>query len=78
VRANGWAVQGDAYKNDQYVYVRGESTPAGALEKDKDFWVARILEVRAKNAQHVYALVCFLLAIGRSSANGLGDVDVLV
>lgn len=53
------SVQGEVYKNNQFVFVRGEDTPK---DKDtegrpKDFWVARILQVRAKNAQHVYALV---------------------
>lgn len=56
-------VQGEVYKNNQFVFVRGENTPK---DKDtegrpKDFWVARILQVRAKNAQHVYALVRILL-----------------
>ena len=54
----GFAVQGEVYKNNQFVYVRGETTPRDkAVEEPKDFWVARILQVRAKNAQHVYALV---------------------
>lgn len=34
-----------------------KETEAGKLT---DFWVARILQVRAKNAQHVYALVAWL------------------
>jgi hypothetical protein len=51
-------VQGEVYKNNQFVFVRGETTPRDkAVEEPKDFWVARILQVRAKNAQHVYALV---------------------
>ena len=46
------------YKNNQFVFVRGDTTPRDkAVEEPKDFWVARILQVRAKNAQHVYALV---------------------
>lgn len=50
-------VQGEVYKNNHFVYVRGQDTPKGSVERDKDFWVARILQVRATNPQHVYALV---------------------
>lgn len=47
-------VQGDTYKNTHFVYVRG----AKASGTDPhDFWVGRILQVRAKSAQQVYALV---------------------
>lgn len=50
------------YKNNHFVYVRSTETPQHDRDKDleenfKDFWVARILQVRALNAQHVYALV---------------------
>lgn len=48
------------YKNNHFVYVRGQDTPKGAVERDKDFWIARILQVRAANPQHVYALVSLL------------------
>lgn len=48
-------VQGEVFKNSDYVFVRGEDTPIEA--EPKDFWVARILQVRAQNSQHVYALV---------------------
>ncbi|KAF8866459.1 hypothetical protein BDZ45DRAFT_272798 [Acephala macrosclerotiorum] len=59
---NNFIIQGEVYKNNQFVFVRGEDTPK---DKDtegrpKDFWVARILQVRAKNAQHVYALVAWM------------------
>ena len=53
-------VQGEVYKNNQFVFVKGEGTPPDKDDtggRPKDFWVARILQVRAKNAQHVYALV---------------------
>jgi hypothetical protein len=57
-KANEMLVQGEIYKNNQFVFVRGEITPVNReIEDPKDFWVARILQVRAKNAQHVYALV---------------------
>jgi hypothetical protein len=46
------------YRNNQFVFVRGETTPrGGAVEDPKDFWVARILQVRAESEKHVYALV---------------------
>lgn len=51
------AVQGEVYKVHHYVYVRGEDTPKGNSARDKDFWIARILQVRAASTQHVYALV---------------------
>jgi hypothetical protein len=54
---NRLIVQGEVYKNNHFVYVRGQDTPKGNVERDKDFWVARILQVRATNPQHVYALV---------------------
>ncbi len=73
-------VQGEVYKNNQFVFVRGEDTPK---DKDtegrpKDFWVARILQVRAKNAQHVYALVSGILCPAeRLCIDYLGGMDVL-
>jgi hypothetical protein len=58
------------YKNNQFVFVRGETTPRDkAVEEPKDFWVARILQVRAKNAQHVYALVSGYLPFLQFSIN---------
>lgn len=50
-------VQGEVYKNDTIVYVRSETTKATDSDNDHKFWVARILQVRAENAQNVYALV---------------------
>lgn len=42
--------------------MRGADTPKdkNTEGQPKDFWVARILQVRAKNAQHVYALVAWM------------------
>jgi hypothetical protein len=79
--ANRCAVQGEVYKNNHFVYVRSDETPS---QKDLDeenlkvFWVARILQVRAQNAQHVYALVRFLLTVSREQLTDRTDcVDVL-
>jgi hypothetical protein len=55
---NSNAVQGEMYTVNQFVYVRGQDTPKGIEPKDKDFWIAKVLEVRAVNPQQVYALVC--------------------
>lgn len=56
--ANGrFAVRREEYQIGNLVYVRGQDTPKRDVERDKDFWVARILQVRAKDPQHVYALV---------------------
>jgi hypothetical protein len=71
-------VQGEMYKNSHFVYVRGQDTPKGAVERDKDFWVARILQVRAANPQHVYALVSYvLIKEWNYNINTLGGMDVL-
>ncbi|PVH88401.1 hypothetical protein DL98DRAFT_197592 [Cadophora sp. DSE1049] len=60
---NNFIIQGEVYKNNQFVFVRGEDTPPdkdNTEGRPKDFWVARILQVRAKNAQHVYALITWM------------------
>lgn len=53
-------VQGEIYKSNHFVYVKGEGTTPKDKEEHKSFWVARILQVRAKDPQHVYALVSAL------------------
>jgi hypothetical protein len=54
-------VQGDVFKNNQIVFVKGKDPEkTGPADQFKNFWIARILQVRAKNAQHVYALVAWL------------------
>ncbi|CAL3962171.1 unnamed protein product [Diplocarpon coronariae] len=55
---NNFVIQGEFYRNNQLVFVRGPDTPKDrdTEGRPKDFWVARVLQVRAKNAQHVYAL----------------------
>ncbi|KAL2064946.1 hypothetical protein VTL71DRAFT_4086 [Oculimacula yallundae] len=60
---NNFIIQGEVYKNNTFVFVRGEDTPKdkdNTEARPKDFWVARILQVRAKNAQHVYALITWM------------------
>lgn len=54
---NKFILQGDTYKNNQFVYVKGK-TEEGT--EPRDFWTARILQVRAKDPQHVYALVAWM------------------
>src|SRR4051812_8176901 len=71
-------VQGEVYRNNHFVYVRGQDTPKGAVERDKDFWVARILQVRAVNPQHVYALVSSFLSEANKCDTEFPDcLDVL-
>ncbi|PBP22668.1 hypothetical protein BUE80_DR006601 [Diplocarpon rosae] len=59
---SNFVIQGEVYRNNQLVFVRGPDTPKDrdTEGRPKDFWVARILQVRAKNAQHVYALVAWM------------------
>ncbi|KAI9642318.1 hypothetical protein NHQ30_009120 [Ciborinia camelliae] len=54
---NNFIIQGETFKSNEIVYVKGK-TEAGT--EPKDFWVARILQVRAKNPQHVYALIAWM------------------
>ncbi|KAH8676833.1 hypothetical protein BGZ60DRAFT_267120 [Tricladium varicosporioides] len=59
-----FVIQKETYKNNHFVFVRSEDTPpairASGSENLKDFWVARILQVRAVDSQHVYALVSWM------------------
>lgn len=58
---NNFIIQGEVYKNNHFVFVRSDETPRERDEENmKAFWVARILQVRAQNAQHVYALVAWM------------------
>ena len=47
------SVQQETYTNNEFVFVK--SSKIG--NDPKSFWIARILQVRAKDPQHVYALV---------------------
>jgi hypothetical protein len=50
------AVRGIPYLSGNHVYVRAVGTdPRDRVAQD--FWVARILQIRAANPKHVYALV---------------------
>jgi len=58
---NNFIIHGEVYKNDQTVFVRGMGlVKTGPPDPWKDHWIARILQVRARDAQHVYALVTWL------------------
>jgi hypothetical protein len=76
-----YTVLEETYTNDQFVYVRGVNTPIlteGALGNDKDFWVARILQIRASNPKHVYALVCIITPrFDNGELTEAGYLDVL-
>jgi hypothetical protein len=53
-------VAGDHYSNSEYVFVRHDGVKENDSDKAdcKDYWVAKILEVRAIDSSHVYARVC--------------------
>jgi hypothetical protein len=47
------------YRKNEYVYIRTPDTQDGAQDM-KQYWVGRILQIRAKDPQNVFALVCLL------------------
>ena len=49
-------VTNETYRKNEYVYIRTPTTKDGAQDM-KQYWVGRILQIRAKDAQNVYALV---------------------
>ncbi|KAL6790227.1 hypothetical protein GGI42DRAFT_219551 [Trichoderma sp. SZMC 28013] len=68
-RYNSFVLNGVKYYTEDFVYVankatveRHKSLPAGAtrVAKKADYWVARILEVRASDKHHVYARVYWM------------------
>ncbi|RFU76968.1 ebs-bah-phd domain-containing [Trichoderma arundinaceum] len=68
-RYNSFVLNGIKYFTEDFVYVANEATmerqnslPAGATKvaKKADYWVARILEVRAADEHHVYARVFWM------------------
>ncbi|KAH0498372.1 hypothetical protein TgHK011_005626 [Trichoderma gracile] len=68
-RYNSFVLNGVKYYTEDFVYVANEATmerqnslPAGATKvaKKADYWVARILEVRASDEHHVYARVYWM------------------
>ncbi|QSZ29137.1 hypothetical protein DSL72_003648 [Monilinia vaccinii-corymbosi] len=54
---NNFIIQDETFKSSETVYVKGK-TEAGV--NPQDFWVARVLQVRASDRQHVYALVAWM------------------
>ncbi|KKO98179.1 hypothetical protein THAR02_09723 [Trichoderma harzianum] len=68
-RYNSFVLNGVKYYTEDFVYVANEATmerqnslPAGAskVAPKADYWVARILEVRASDEHHVYARVYWM------------------
>lgn len=58
-------VNGFKYCNDDFVYVANETTierqkATGRTSEATDYWVARILEVRAADEHHVYARIYWM------------------
>lgn len=62
------AVNGNKYPSEAFVFVANddavERQRSGKLSQVQvgpgDFWVARILEIRASDEHHVYARVCWM------------------
>ncbi|KHN93860.1 ebs-bah-phd domain-containing protein [Metarhizium album ARSEF 1941] len=70
-RYNSFVLNGYKYCNDDFIYVANEATierqkstgknaDAGNLLQSNDYWVARILEVRAADEHHVYARIYWM------------------
>ncbi|KAK2600236.1 hypothetical protein QQS21_005032 [Conoideocrella luteorostrata] len=70
-RYNSFVLNGYKYCNDDFVYVAneatierqkatGKSSESGNLLQSADYWVARILEVRASDEHHVYARIYWM------------------
>ena len=54
---DGCKVKEIRYNRNDFVTVRRQDTLELGAGRDQDFWVARILQVRAANKRNVYALV---------------------
>ncbi|KFX94237.1 hypothetical protein V490_04447 [Pseudogymnoascus sp. VKM F-3557] len=48
------------YRKNDLVYVRPPDLKLDGNDDERKFWVAQILEIRAKDSRHVYALVAWL------------------
>lgn len=53
-------VADEDYSKADFVFVRPPGLKRTSKAQEREFWVARILEVRAIDAQHVYALCAWL------------------
>lgn len=53
-------VEKEDYKKLDYVYVSPQGLKISSKPDEKKYWIARILEIRAADAQHVYALVVWM------------------
>ncbi|KAG5955483.1 hypothetical protein E4U58_007061 [Claviceps cyperi] len=70
-RYNSFVLNGFKYSHDEFVYVANDTTielqkataknaDGGAALQSTDYWVARILEVRASDELHVYARIYWM------------------
>ncbi|KFY31319.1 hypothetical protein V493_01209 [Pseudogymnoascus sp. VKM F-4281 (FW-2241)] len=48
------------YRKNDFVYIRPPGLKLDGDDDERKFWVARILEIRAIDARHVYALVAWM------------------
>ncbi|KAG5984944.1 hypothetical protein E4U55_002526 [Claviceps digitariae] len=70
-RYNSFVLNGYKYTHDEFVYIANDATielqkatgknaDGGSLLQSTDYWVARILEVRASDELHVYARIYWM------------------
>ncbi|KAG5999298.1 hypothetical protein E4U43_002159 [Claviceps pusilla] len=70
-RYNSFVLNGYKYAHDEFVYVANDATielqkatgknpHGGSLQQSTDYWVAKILEVRASDELHVYARIYWM------------------
>ncbi|KAG5925749.1 hypothetical protein E4U42_003989 [Claviceps africana] len=70
-RYNSFVLNGSKYTHDEFVYIANDATielqkatgknaDGGSLPQSTDYWVARILEVRASDELHVYARIFWM------------------
>lgn len=73
---NNFIIGDETYHTGDYVYV--SDGRAGARQSATDFWIARVLQVRAESSEHVFALVRLqAVPLLKLQTDGLGGVDVL-
>ncbi|KFY58090.1 hypothetical protein V496_06246 [Pseudogymnoascus sp. VKM F-4515 (FW-2607)] len=53
-------VGGESYRKNDYVYVRPPNLKHVGDDDNVKFWVAHVLEIRAKSAGHVYAVIAWM------------------
>lgn len=55
-----YSVDNVDYQKNDYVFVAPPSLVLDGNDDERKFWVAQILEIRAKDSRHVYALIAWM------------------